>query len=402
MPNFPPPIAESINHDSLPSTTKSNAPASTWTLPAFDPVKDALPVEGEIGSYRRYSEGGAGTDFPGFPECQRKTHVAGKMDWLTLPRSDLNICPDCYQGIFANSRFRTLFQPMLRPTDKPLSCDFGAIPWYRIAWLLTLKNDRPDLQLFQKVDNVISTSRNQPCPGPRPAIRNWFTVKDPYKRRVVPNFTVCFQCAKTVEVLLPSLMGVFVPLDPREPLESVCALHYTPQRKRFALYFDTLETTADRAMRANGPPNVSELASRLERLSVLDECREDSPVRHRYWHTMQFLPQFTVCEECFTEVVRPRIKENDTLARNFYREPERLKEAACQLYSPRMREIFKKACRRNDPKYLQDKVDERRRVEADIHGKLMKLDKIDKTGKADTWTVEEQVAKLIKEWKAWE
>ena len=402
MPHFPPPIAETVGNDSPPSSTNGTSTTSTWTVPSFDPVKDALPVDGEIGSYRRYSEGRPGGEFPGFPDCQRKTPVAGKMDWLTLPRSDINICPDCYQGVFAHSRFRTLFQPMLRPTDKPLSCDFGSMAWYRIAWLLTLKNERPDLQLFQSVDNVISTSRNQPCPGSRPATRNWLGIRDPYKRRMVPNFTVCFQCAKTVEVLLPSLMGIFVPLEAREPVDSVCALHYAPQRKRFALYFDMFETTADRALRANVPPNLSELASRVERLSVLDECREDSPVRHRYWHTMQFLPQFTVCEECFAEVVRPRIKNNDELARNFYREPERLKEAACQLYSPRMREVFRKACRRNDPKYLQEKVDERRLVEADIHAKLMKLDKMDKTGQADARTVEEQVAKLIKEWKTWE
>lgn len=402
MPLFPPPIVEGRGNGNV-SSANGATPTSTWQVPSFDPVRDALPVDVDVGSYRRYSEGRAGNSVPRFPDCRRKVPVAGKMDWLTLPRSDFNICPDCYQGVFAGSKFRTLFQPMLRPTDKPLACDFGATPWYRIAWLLTLKNERPDMQLFHQVDNVMNNSRNQPCPGTRSATRKWLTIKDPYKRRVVPNFSVCYQCAKTVEVLLPSLTGVFVPLDPRsEPSDSVCALHFTPQRKRFAMYFDMLETTADRALKVNGPPNGSDLAARLERLSIVDECREDSPVRHRYWHTMQFLPHFTVCEECFNEVVRPSIKEESVLARNFYREPQRLKEAACQLYSARMREVFRKACRRNDPKYLEDKLNERRKVEADIHSQLMKLDMMDKKGQADSRTVEEQVAKLIRDWKEWE
>jgi len=398
MPSFPPPVVEG---NSVPSGV---AAASTWQVPSFDPVRDAVPVDTEVGSYRRYSEGHVGGgDLQRTLACTRKKPIAGKMDWLTLPRTDFNICPDCYQAVFANSKYGTFFVPMLRPTDKPIACDLSSIPWYRIAWLLTLKNERPDLQLLHQVDNVINGSRNQPCPGTRPAVRNWLTIRDPYKRRVVPNFTVCYQCAKTVEVLLPSLMGIFIPLDSRsEPIESVCSLHYTPQRKRFALYFDLFETTVDRALKVNGPPNGSELAARLERLSVLDECKEDSPVRHRYWHSMQFLPQFTVCEECFSEVVRPRIKDDNALARNFYREPVRMKEAACQLYSARMREIFRKACRRNDPKYLEEKVKERQKVEAEIHGKLMKLDKMDKKGEADTRTVEEEVAKLIREWKEWE
>ena len=401
MPSFPPPVVEGSGFG---DTVQADvAAASTWQVPSFDPVRDAIPVDTEVGSYRRYSEGHLGGDIPRTLECARKKPIAGKMDWLTLPRTDINICPDCYQAVFSNSKYRTLFQPMLRPTDKAIACDLGSIPWYRIAWLLTLKNERPDLQLFHQVDNVINGSRNQPCPGTRPAVRNWLTIRDPYKRRVVPHFTVCYQCAKTVEVLLPSLMGIFIPLDSRsEPIESVCSLHFTPQRKRFALYFDTFETTADRALKVNGPPNGSELAARLERLSVLDECKEDSPVRHRYWHSMQFLPQFTVCEECFSEVVRPRIKDDNALARNFYRDPVRMKEASCQLYSTRMREIFRKACRRNDPKYLEEKVKERQKVEADIHSKLLKLDKMDKKGEADTRTVEEEVAKLIREWKEWE
>ena len=376
-----------------PAATKNSA----WP-PPFDPERDAVPPDHEMGSYRRYSEGRGGNHMPKFSQCQRKEPQAGLMDWLTLPRTDFNICPDCYQSVFANTEYRTQFQPILRPTDRGIACDFGSSPWYRIAWLLTFKNEYSDLRLFQQVDNVAASSRNQPCPGSRKAVRNWFTVRDPYKRRAVPNFTVCYQCAKTVEVLLPSLTGTFVPLDSRpEPLSSICALHFKPQRKRFALYFDTMETTADKAVKTSEPPDVSALASKIERLSTVEECHEDSPVPDSYWHTMQYIPDFTVCADCFDDVVRPRLG-SDKIARNFYKDTQRIPLATCQLYSERMREIFKKACRRDDAKYLKAKVMERLSVEADIHRQLVKLDQ---ERHDETWT-EEQVGNLIREWKKWE
>lgn len=398
MPEIPAPVSTSLERsfESLPTATPTTQ-TPEWP-PPFDPERDGVAPDQEMGSYRRYSEGRGGNGMPRFTECQRKEPKAGLMDWLTLPHTDFNICPDCYQAVFADSEYRTQFQPMLRPTDRGIACDFGSSPWYRIAWLLTLKNEHSDLRLFHQVDSVATSSRNQPCPGSRKAVRNWFTVRDPYKRRVVPNFTVCYQCAKTVEVLLPSLTGTFVPLDSRpEPPSSICALHFKPLRKRFALYFDTMETTADKAVKSSEPPDVSALASKIERLSTVEECHEDSPVPNSYWHTMQYLPDFTVCADCFDEVVRPRLGR-DKVARNFYKDPQRIPLATCQLYSERMREIFKKACRRDDAKYLKAKVLERLQVEADIHRQLVKLEQ---ERHNEAWA-EEQVGKLIQEWKKWE
>jgi len=399
MPDMPAPSSVSPERSfENPQTGTPATPKTTAWPPQFDPERDGVAPDQEIGSYRRYSEGLGGKNVPKFVDCHRKEPVAGLMDWLTLPHTDFNVCPGCYQGVFAHTEYRTHFKPMLRPTDRPIVCDLGSSPWYRIAWLLTLKNEYSDLRLFHQVDSVAAASRNQPCPGSRKAVRNWFTIRDPYKRRAVPNFTVCYQCAKTVEVLLPNLMGTFVPMDSRpEPLSSVCALHFRPERRRFALYFDTLETTADRAVKYTEPPDVSALARKIEHLSAVPECREDSPIPEAHWHTMQFLPEFTVCADCFDEVVRPRLGSN-IIARNFYKDPQRMPLATCQLYSERMREIFKKACRRNDPKYLRAKVLERLQVEADIHSQLVKLDK---EGHDEAWT-EEQVAKLIREWKKWE
>lgn len=394
MPSFPTRPAERIFE--LPTSAAYTTSGASWLVHSG---RDDRPVDSEIGSYRRYFEESNGNGTPKLQQCRRTVPVAGKTDWLTLPRTDFNICPECFQGTFGNSEYRTLFHTMLRPTDKAISCEFGSGPWYRIAWLLTLKAKRQDLQLLNQVDNVAAASRGQPCPITRRAIRYWFTIRDPYTRRPVKDFTVCHQCAKTVESLLPNLMGIFVPLDSRsEPIQSVCSLHFTPHRKRFASYFDTLETASDRALRAKGPPDGSELALRLDKISSIPECCEDSAVADVKWHFMQFLPRFTVCQECFLEVVQPKLKDENILARNFYKDAQRLPLATCQLYSARMREVFGLACRRNDPKYLEAKVIERLEVEADIHGKLVTLDRMD----YDQVWKEQQVGKLIREWERFE
>ena len=113
---------------------------------------------------------------------------------------------------------------------------------------------------------------------------------------------------------------------------------------------------------------------------------------------MEFLPEFTVCGDCFEDVVRPRLNDRNMVACNFFNTQKKLPLATCQLYSRRMREIFAKACRRNDPVYLEEKIKERLQVEADIHAQLVKLDS---KGQDEDW-VDDQVNKLIEEWKRWE
>ncbi|KMQ81346.1 ser/arg-like nuclear matrix protein, partial [Lasius niger] len=150
---------------------------------------------------------------------------------------------------------------MLRPTDEAIACDFGSSPWYRIAWLLTLKHEKPDLRLFYQVANVVMSSRRDKCPGNQKTTRYWLRVNDPFMRRPVPGFTVCYQCARIVEVLLPNLTGVFVRQDSRsEPTRDRCALHFASRRRQFVLFFDAFETTSDKAFVANQAPNVAGLA----------------------------------------------------------------------------------------------------------------------------------------------
>ncbi|KFG78280.1 hypothetical protein MANI_020303 [Metarhizium anisopliae] len=400
----PPPIVATTTGRSFDSnydtpTTPSTAAAMplAWQPPAFNPDKEGVQAERPVGAYRRYSESHGNDTSDSLPECPRQKPVAGMVDWLTLPHTNFNICPTCYGSVFSTTEYRTFFKPILRPSDEPIACDFGVSPWYRIAWLLTVKDDIPDMRLLQQLATINSAPNREPCPGTKKATRTWLTVKDPHTRQPVTDFSVCYQCARSVELLLPNLTGVFVPIDAR-PKQDMCSLHFTPQRKQFVLFFDALETTSDKALEAKQPPNVDDLARDLWYLTVGSQCREDSPVMDGYWHTMQFLPQFTVCSNCFYDVVKPKLGDGNVVARNFYMKAQRLPSATCQLYSTRMRDIFRRSCRRNDPNYLEEKVVQRRRIEKDIYERLVKLDRANVKA---SWK-EEQVEKLVEEWKRWE
>ncbi|KAF9881078.1 hypothetical protein CkaCkLH20_01228 [Colletotrichum karsti] len=376
-------------------------PAEAWPPAKFDPAKNTLAMDGPRGSYRRYSHDADRGGVPDFPDCPRKNGVVGYTDWLSLPRCDnFNICPDCYNGVFLNTEFRNSFMPMLfRPMDKPIACDFGSCGWYHIAWLLTLKNRHTDLRLFYQVANVASkvTGSSQPCPGDRRVTRVWYSLRDPYTQTTMQSFTVCFQCAKTVEGLLPNLTGVFVTLHPTaQPTRGTCAMHFHPDRKRFVMYFDALETTSDVALATAQAPNIAKLVKDIESLSGYTECHKDNPVFDQNWHVMQFIPQFTVCGDCFDDVVAPHLKDGNTIARNFYVKPQRLEDATCQLYSTRMRAVFDKACRRNDANYLESKVMERQQKFIDTYRRLQKLEQ-----EGTVWAREEG-KQILQHWETWE
>jgi hypothetical protein len=398
----PMPLSPTETRNSL---SQSSPRQPFWQPPAFNPSESVGSLERPVGSFRRYSESMNRGGLPDLPDCKRKKGIAGLQDWMGISNcNNFNICPDCYSAVFQNSAFENQFKPFPfgRPIDKPIACDFGSSPWYRIAWLLTLKYRQTDLRLFHSISNATAkaASAGESCSGPRRVNRVWYSIKNPESGDIIPDFNVCYGCKHAVEALLPNLKGVLVHLDSAAtPTRGVCAMHFLgSDRRRFILYFDALETTSDTALERGGTPNLQSLAEEIQRLSLYTECREDSVVKNGNWHVMRFLPEFTVCGECFDEAVQPRLNEESSIARGFYVKPQRLPVATCQLYSTRMREIFKKACRTNNPKYLEEKVRERRRIEEDIHAKIVALDE---RGQNDEET-EAEVGKLIQEWRKWE
>ncbi|KAI1180802.1 hypothetical protein F4777DRAFT_173215 [Nemania sp. FL0916] len=385
-----------------PATAAPVATQTTWP-PRFEPPPTAASSNPPITSYRRYSAELKVNELPDISHCPRVRPEAGHVDWLTLPRCDnFNICPSCYSFNFASTEFAHEFVPMpFRRFDQPLACDFGASEFYRIAWLFTRKYRRPDLGLLHSL--TLTTAQDQPCTGHLEVSRIWYSIRDPKTKQLINDFKVCRACTTTVETLLPSLFGLFVPFDsPAERTRGVCAMHHDRghDRSRFVLYFDALEGTADRALVTRSAPDVQWLANRIRELAAIPPCREGRVVPQGYWHTMRDVPGILVCNECFIMVVQPLLEGNDGLkvAGQFHHHPQPLKNQQCMLFSDRMRNVFRRAVARRDIPYLQAKVNERNEKKEECDARLKAVQRRE----SGTPRAEAETERIIKEWKKYE
>lgn len=389
------PVASLSRQESL----DPRSPVLYWQPGRFNPPE---PSASNVTSLRRYSDDVAKGLLPQLPDCPWKMPVparraAGNGQFMMLRGAEnFIVCPDCFGEVFEKSGFQHLFVAApLRSDEQLISCDFGSNVWYRIAFILTMKNNYPDLRLMLGISAV--AARQQPCGGNQPATRIWYSMMGSNARRPISSFTVCLSCAKTVEALLPNMAGVFVPLDSHEPTWGVCDFHYDPGRKRFIDYFDMMETTSDVAVRQRTAPDILELADRIRHLSLLEECSRDTPMPNRKWYVMENIPEFTVCEECFDHVVWPMLESDESgeIPRNFYRGRQTRPSAACQLYSTRMRNVFQLACQHNDMRMLESEVIARIRKQQEISNKYRMLLQEDQ-GDMD---VQREMKELVRQWK---
>ncbi len=258
-----------------------------------------------------------------------------------------------------------------------------------------MKERRRDLKLFYSLAHIAATV--QPCLGKHEAIRSWHSIVDPKTGGLVRGFDVCYSCVKSVETLLPAIRGVFIQTESRSAgSPRVCDLRF--DSKRFVQYFDALETAADRADYDGGAPDTRNLASLAKRLAMFDECRQDTELIDRRWHIITQLPEFTVCEECFDEVVWPELEEEKAIPMMFNKTLQRMPKASCQLYSPKMRGIFRLASDSGDYKMLASKARERKDIEMDYKERMAGLQRL---GKGDP-AVEREMKRLEDDWKRWE
>jgi hypothetical protein len=381
--------------DKKPSSSVSPPTAPYWQPPPFQPGN----LEKPVGSFRRFSEDIERGSVAPLPSCPRTTLSRGRTDWLTLPQCpSFDICPSCFDSIIAPTEYRHLFvQAHHRSPETEVLCDFGSSPWYRIAWLLTLKEKRRDLKLFYGLASI--AAKVQPCLGKREAVRQWHSIIDPKTGAPIRGFDVCYSCVKSVETLLPAIRGIFVRVDHGPSASAnprICDLRF--DSKRFIQYFDALETTADRAEYDDVDPDLRELASIARRMASVEECQHDKELIDRRWHIITQLPEFTVCEECFDEVVWPELEERKAIPMMFNKTLQRIPKASCQLYSTKMRGIFRLAVDSDDYKLLAAKARERKTIETAYKTNILELRKKGKGIPA----VEKEIKRVEEEWKRWE
>ena len=345
------------------------------------------------------------------PPCPRPDYVRGYDDWHTLlGNGDFDICPTCRAAV-VDAGYGHHFRPApSRPHDYETKCDFSNA-WVRMAWLLTLRENIPHVNLLYSLAEIIG--RETVCPGKDGAVRTWYRLYDPETRREVSNFDVCPACVGSLESIFPILRGIFVPAQMTNPFEKRrCDLR--SDSRRFASYTDLLEETANQSVQHRRPPDMYRFVSLARRLASMRECSRDDMIVGEAWHIIPHLPEFSVCEECFEQVVRPHIHKGSLVAGQFNRSLQLLHAGeggdggdSCQLYSERMRDVFGEMCRRNDFAGLQTAVLQRWKVERDLQRRMRELTERVSVAKrrglgGEKGNVGEEMEMLVQEWKRWE
>ncbi|KAK0626561.1 hypothetical protein B0T14DRAFT_108670 [Immersiella caudata] len=258
-----------------------------WQPPLSDPEKKKASGQ-QITTFKQYSEDVQRGSLPRPAECRWIVPIVpdGDVQFLSLQGAEnFLICPDCYGDVFAkNEDFKRFFVDAPdRPPDKAVSCNFGSSPWYRIAFILTLKHQYQDLRLLEAVASV--DARRPPCPGPEVANRVWYSIVDPSTRRLLDRFDICPSCVGMVTALLPNLAEAFEPVESHDTLfESACDFYYAPDRRRFMEFFNLMETTHDRSLDKRGGTDIQTLADRIRDISLEPECPRNAKARNRKWY----------------------------------------------------------------------------------------------------------------------
>ena len=158
------------------------------------------------------------------------------------------------------------------------------------------------------------------------------------------------------------------------------------------------QITADRADYHDADPDIRDLAAIVRRLAAVLECQRDTELLDRKWRVITQLPEFTVCEECYAEIVVPELEERKAIPLLFCKETKRIPKASCQLYFAKMRGIFRMAVDADDYKLLASKARERKQVEGAYKYNLSELRKRERAGE----NVGREVGRLGEEWRRYE
>ncbi|KAF2834653.1 hypothetical protein M501DRAFT_1009086 [Patellaria atrata CBS 101060] len=352
------------------------------------------------------------------PPCPRPNYETKFDDWFTLEGCpNFDICPSCLDSIITPTEFRKYFKPASkRPLGTEIRCDFGS-PWFRFAWLLTIKQKRGDLALLYALATLTETEK--PCPGTLEAAGTWYTVTDDYNERV-PNFRICSRDMKFLEALFPTLRSRITRTSSRDSrAKRLCSLRV--QSSRFPKYIDLMVDIDSTAQRKRRKPDLGPLLNLIKENSYKPECNRDNIMLDQLWHFIPGLPEFTVCEECYEHIVYPHVRAGSSIAAKFNSTPTyapgedlpgpNLSSGnSCQLYSHRMRHIFAIAIEDNDIAYLVRKATERKKAELDLQGQHKRLKRLLEgrlgygyhSGAADPVWIDQEMNRLAKLWKEWE
>lgn len=215
-------------------------------------------------------------------------------------------------------------------------------------------------------DMVDIDASDYPCSGSEEAVRPWHGVRDVHGL-FVRDFQICYADVRKIERLLPTFNGFFPRLPPQVSHEKRrCSLR--ADSNRFTAYLEAIIGLHDASHAARRLPDPMPFVALVEHKLALRECERDNLLLDGLWHYIPALPSFTVCEDCFEQIVEPEIRRGAAdLPRRFNRaiQPAYVEGigVSCQLYSRRMRKVFAVAVEADDFRYLARKARDRRDAE---------------------------------------
>ncbi|KAI8934806.1 hypothetical protein NX059_008490 [Plenodomus lindquistii] len=373
---------------------------------------DAYPENGPIAETRSRTPLDIARPLPSCPRSTPSRHD----DWYSLRGyENFDVCPTCYDSSFSGTQFAGDFsQNHLYERSVERVCDFSN-PWMRIAWLLTIKQGLRSLELFYMLAEIAETER--PCPGDREVGSDrvdWYGLRGHGEGQYVANFAVCSRDQRMLEALFPSMRRLLSRLPTSYPYHqsgNTCSFRTSSRRSR--AYLDLLMDMHAEAQSLGQPVVVDRFVQSVRSNAYKSECSRDKAVARRPWHFIPALPEFTVCEECYDELIWPALHSrslsstipglfNKTIQLVPGEDPEM--GSSCYLYSPRMRSIWDTSIRQDDFSYLTRSVLERKRAEENISRERKGLTQwmLDVEPGSRQWErARSELSNLDKEWAAW-
>ncbi|EFR00261.1 hypothetical protein MGYG_03264 [Nannizzia gypsea CBS 118893] len=353
---------------------------------------------GAVKPHRQVSPRRRCEDTSALAPCPRSIAIADYNDWSTIVGlTHMNICPSCTQQI-QKTRFESLLIPAPpQPLGLPVRCSMSQ-PWARLAWVQTMKLGLNHLELLYQLTRPSSIYKS--CPGRTPSTQTWYRVIDPDTGRLMPNFNACASCFRNVRILMPSLRDSFQPSSTSQ--ERTCDLRCGSTR--FIQYLDLLDVAATRHRHdPSHKPDLRDFIRYAKRKNRLYDCPRDHLVVGP-WHGIDELPEFTICEDCYDDVVWPfgNSPVASLVSPTVQMTPDNTavvsRQASCQLYSPRMRMMFREAVRRSDFGYLRAAVLARYQAEnAFRENKQLLMEDVSLGYDRDA-----ELRKNAAEWRRWE
>ena len=210
---------------------------------------------------------------------------------------------------------------------------------------MTIKQKRDSPELLYQLATIADLK--QACPKDRPVHGGvWYGIADPRDGVHVANFSVCPTDVRKLEVLCPSIRDYMTRLPSSSgyglpPQKYICSLRTSS--KRFPKYLDLLVELDEEARATGREPDMAQFIMLAREHAFKAECAQDRQFSRRPWHYIPELPEFTVCEECYDDVVWPAVQRNNGMAKMFpgitqLVPGEGPRGTSCCLYSARMRD----------------------------------------------------------------